>query len=166
MLYGNRLVFAGGHGHARGWDMDRGNPSNRVIIKGFRGLLLLWACLALTSCAREVVPVPPPLPTYPGKVLTEDGMAFYVRGIRLPGTRQELLLKTGGTQTWVPLNIIHGVRFLGPEKDRYRESEVYLTSGEKLRGQVFVGGLLEGTTDLGYWNMPLKKVERFQIVGE
>ncbi|MBM4274928.1 MAG: hypothetical protein FJ134_10790 [Deltaproteobacteria bacterium] len=144
--------------------MDRGNPNGRAIIRGLGALLLFWACLALGACVKEVAP--PPLPTYPGKVVTEDGMAFYVRNIRLPGTRQELTVKTGGTQTWVPLNIIHGVRFLGPEKDLYRESEIYLTSGERLRGQVFVGGLLEGTTDVGYWNMPLKKVERLQMVGE
>jgi hypothetical protein len=99
-------------------------------------------------------------------VLTEEGVAFYVRDIRLPGTRQELIVKKGGTQTWVPLSIIHGVRFLGPEENQYREAEIYLTSGEKLRGRVFVGGLLEGATDLGYWNLPLKKVERFQMVDQ
>jgi hypothetical protein len=117
--------------------------------------------LVLAGCYREVAP--PLLPTYPGKVFTEDGKAFYVWNLRLPGTRQELVVKTGGSQIWVPLSIVHGVRFLGPEKDRYRESEIYLSSGEKFRGQVFVGGLLEGRTDVGYWNMPLDKVYQLQM---
>jgi len=160
--YPNRSNLSGGHRRARGWGMDRENPSGRKNNGRYGALFVVWVCLMIAACAPEVVP--PPLPTYPGKVFTDEGKAFYVWNLRLPGTRQELVAKIGGTQTWVPLSVVHGVRFLGPEQDRYRESEIYTISGEKFRGQVFVGGLLEGTTDMGYWNMPLNKVEEFQMV--
>jgi hypothetical protein len=144
--------------------MERGNPTGRANTGTGKALFLVWVCLMVAACAGEVVP--PPLPTYPGKVFTDEGKAFYVWNIRFPGTRQELRVKIGGTQTWVPLSVIHGVRFLGPEKDLYRESEIYTISGDKFRGLVYVGGLLEGTTDVGYWNMPFNKVEMLQMVDQ
>jgi hypothetical protein len=96
-------------------------------------------------------------------VITQDNVEFYVKGLRLTGTRQELVLREAGTQTWLPLTLIQNLRFTGPEMDRYRPVEIMLTTGEKVRGNLFVDCLLHGATDLGYWNMPLRKVERLEM---
>jgi hypothetical protein len=47
--------------------------------------------------------------------------------------------------------------------DTYRPADIILTGGERLQGELYVNFLLEGTTDLGYWNMPMSKVERLNL---
>jgi hypothetical protein len=122
------------------------------------GVLILW----LMACAPEVVVQPPA--SQPSVVTTQEGLAFYVHRLRLPGTRQELLLRSGGTRTWLPLAAMQELRFTGPLQERYQPALIYLTSGEQLQGEIFVGQiLLEGITDLGYWNMPLSKVVRLEF---
>jgi hypothetical protein len=130
-------------------------------MRGSLAVLLGVALLVVAACAPKIVP-PPPI-TWPSRVVTQEGMAYYVRGLRLPGNRQELSLKEGGTQTWLSLSQILNLRFTGPERERYRPAEITLISGDKIRGELFVGQLVEGTTDLGYWNMPLKGVERLEM---
>ncbi len=126
-----------------------------------RGGAALLLC-GLAACAPKVVVLPPV--SQPSVVTTQEGMAFYVRRLRLPGTRQELLLRSGGTRTWLPLAAMQELRFTGPLQKRYRPALIYLTSGEQLQGEIFVGQiLLEGATDLGYWNMPLSKVLRLEF---
>jgi hypothetical protein len=126
--------------------------------RALRFTLLAVALLAAAACSSKAPPPPPPLST-PSKVITTEGVEYYVWGLRLTGTRQELLVRQGGAQVWLPLSIIQYLRFSGPERERYCPAEIVLTSGEKLRGEVFVGHLLQGTTDVGYWNMPLAKVK-------
>ena len=123
--------------------------------------MAVWL-LALSACA-PYQPKPPPPEVSPSMVITRDGMAFYVKHLRIPGTRQELRLKEGGTLTWIPLEQVAAVRFTGPLRDLYRQAAISLTGGETLQGEVFVDFLIEGTTDLGYWNMPMSKVERLQL---
>jgi hypothetical protein len=96
-------------------------------------------------------------------VITQDGVAYYVKGLRIPGTRQELRLKANETLTWVPLEQVLAVVFSGPIKDTYRQAVITLTGGERLRGEVFVNFLIEGVTDLGYWNMPMSKVASLNL---
>lgn len=135
------------------------------ILAGLRALALvaaLAACLlAGPGCAPQPK-TPPPEPN-PSEVVTRDGIAYYVKGLRIPGTRQELRLRQGGTLTWVPLEQVSIVRFTGPIHDSYRPAIIYLTGGEKLQGDIYVDFLIEGTTDLGYWNMPLRKVESLKL---
>jgi hypothetical protein len=122
----------------------------------------LTACLVAATCNPETAKPPPP-PAAPSVVITQDGMAFYVKNLRLPGTRQELRLKEGETLTWVPLEQVSAVRLFGPVHDSYRQAVIVLTGGEELRGELYINFLIEGTTDLGYWNMPMSKVERLQL---
>lgn len=63
----------------------------------------------------------------------------------------------------MPLEHVSAVRFTGPIQDTYRQAVITLTSGERLQGEVYVNFLLEGATDLGYWNMPMSKVERLNL---
>ena len=118
--------------------------------------------LALSACNPQALKPPPP-EVSPSMVITQDGMAFYVKGLRIPGTRQELRLREGGTLTWVPLEQVSGVRFTGPVYDTYRQAVITLTGGERLQGEVYVNFLIEGTTDLGYWNMPMSKVASLNL---
>ncbi len=104
-----------------------------------------------------------PLVTYPSMVVTRDNLALYVKGLRIPGTRQELRLKEGDSLIWVPLEQVAVIRFTGPICDAYRSAIIYLTGGEKLQGDAFVDFLIEGTTDMGYWNISLRKVESLQM---
>jgi hypothetical protein len=128
------------------------------------GAVLICCLVALSGCPPS--PVKPPPPVSPSFVITEGGVGFYVRSLRIPGTRQELRLKEGGTLTWVPLEQVSAVVFDGPIHDTYRHATIALTGGEKLRGEVFVNFLIEGTTDLGYWNMPMSKVESLYLAYE
>jgi hypothetical protein len=84
------------------------------LLDGVRTLALLAdvaACLlAGTGCKHRQPLTPPPAAT-PSMVVTQNGLAFYVKGLRLPGTRQELRLKTGGSQSWVPLEQVASVHF-------------------------------------------------------
>ena len=118
--------------------------------------------LALPACNPQANKLPP-LPVSPSIVVTQDGMAFYVKGLRIPGTRQELRLRQSGTLTWVPLEQVSAVRFSGPVQDSYRQALITLTGGERLQGEVDVNFLIEGTTDLGYWNMPMRKVASLNL---
>ena len=136
------------------------------MLAGVRTWILLAAVggclLGLPACNPEAKKGPPP-EVSPSVVVTQDGTAFYVKKLRIPGTRQELRLRQSGTLTWVPLEQVSAVRFTGPMQDTYRQGEITLTGGERLQGEVFVNFLVEGTTDLGYWNMPLSKVDRLNL---
>jgi hypothetical protein len=120
-------------------------------------LLVGLACCLLVGTGCHRVQMEPPV-TYPSVVTTRAGLAFHVRGLRIPGTMQELRLKEGGTLTWVPLKQVSAVRFTKAGGDNYRPAIIYLTGAERLQGDVFVGFLIEGTTDMGYWNMSRRDV--------
>jgi len=136
------------------------------MLAGLKALALpavVAGCLlALSACNPQAKKLPPP-PATPSVVVTQDGTAFYVKGVRIPGTRQELRLRQSGTLTWIPLEQVSAVRFIGPIQDTYRQADIILTGGERLQGEVDINFLLEGTTDLGYWNMPMRKVERLNL---
>ena len=136
------------------------------ILAGLRALTLLagfaGCLLALSACNPQAKKLPPP-EVSASVVVTQNGTAFYVKGLRIPGTRQELRLRQSGTMTWVPLEQVSAVRFAGPVQDTYRQADIILTGGERLQGEVYVNFLIEGTTDLGYWNMPMSKVERLNL---
>jgi hypothetical protein len=126
---------------------------------------LCWvlALSLLAACAPRELP-PPPTFTYPSRVITQDGLAFMVHRLRLPGTRQEITVREGGAKQWLPLNLLKSMRFTGPTQGGYRQAEIFLISGEKMGGEVYVVNVLvEGNTDLGYWNMPLSRVERLDL---
>jgi hypothetical protein len=122
----------------------------------------LLAAMLLTASCAPLPPPPPPIPS-PSKVISEEGIEYFVYRLKLPGTSQELKLKADGNITWMPLNIVEFVFFSGPAVDNYRRAEVVLTTGEKVRGELYVGYLIEGTTDVGYWNMPLEKVSKMAL---
>ncbi len=136
------------------------------IFAGLRALTLLavvaGCLLALSACNPQANKLPP-LPVTPSLVVTHGGMAYYVKRVRIPGTRQELRIRQSGTLTWVPLEQVMAVRFNGPVQDTYRQADIVLTGGERLQGEVYVNFLIEGTTDLGYWNMPMSKVESLNL---
>ena len=136
------------------------------ILAGLRALVLLAVvagCLVAVSACNPQAMKPPPPPVSPSMVVTQDGIAFYVKGLRIPGTRQELRLREGGTLTWVPLEQVSAVQFSGPIHDTYRQGVITLTGGERLKGEVYVNFLIEGTTDLGYWNMSMTKVASLNL---
>jgi hypothetical protein len=130
---------------------------NLAVLAGLVGCLL-----AAPACNPEMAKPPPP-PVAPSVVVTRDGIAFYVKNLRLPGTRQELRLKEGGTLTWVPLEQVAAVQLSGPIHDDYRHATVVLTGGQEIHGELYINFLIEGTTDLGYWNMPMRKVARLEL---
>ena len=135
------------------------------ILDGVRVLTLLaglaGCLLALSACNPQVVKPPPVIS--PSVVVTQDGMIFYVKKLRIPGTRQELRLKEGETVAWVPLEQVSVVRFTGPIRDGYRQAIIYLTDYSQLQGEAYVSFLIEGITDMGYWNMPMRKVESLEL---
>jgi hypothetical protein len=136
---------------------------NLARLRALVRLVVLACCLLpLSACNPELMKPPPP-EVAASVVVTQDGTAYYVKGVRIPGTRQELRLKEGGTLTWVPLEQVLAVRFSGPIIDTYRRALIILTGGEQLQGEVYVNFLIEGTTDLGYWNMPMARVERLNL---
>ena len=124
-------------------------------------LVSLACCLLVCTGCRKWQPQPPV--TYPSVVTSREGLAFYVRHLRIPGTLQELRLKEGGTLTWVPLKQVSAVRFTKPACDNYRPAIIYLTGAERLQGEVFVDFLIEGATDMGYWNMSMQNVESLEM---
>ncbi|MBM4300112.1 MAG: hypothetical protein FJ121_01055 [Deltaproteobacteria bacterium] len=136
------------------------------ILDGIRALAVLavfaGGLLAVSACNPQALKPPPPAVS-PSMIVTKDGMAFFVKRLRIPGTRQELRLKEGGTLTWVPLEQVLAVRFSGPLQDTYRQAVITLTGGDRLQGEVYVNFLIEGATDLGYWNMPMSKVESLNL---
>lgn len=135
--------------------------------KWFRASCLagLVVCLGLgllmPACAPRAK-TPPPA-TWPSEVTSRDGMTFYVTGLRIPGTSQEIKLRKGGSDIWLPLDQLVGIRFYGPVKDSYRQAQIVLTGGDIMKGDLFVDFLIEGTTPLGYWNIPMSKVERLEV---
>jgi len=132
----------------------------RITAFSLGWVLALWL---LAACAPRELP-PTPTPSYPSRVITQDGLAFTVHRLRLPGTRQEITVRDGGAKQWLPLNLLLSVRFTGPTREGYRQAEIFLISGEKMRGEIcVVNVLVEGSTDLGYWNMPLSRVERLDL---
>jgi hypothetical protein len=133
---------------------DSWNPVRR----GITLLYVLAVALLLAGCLPQPAQKPAILKA-PSKVITQDGMEYFVYGLKLPGTFQELKLKEKDTLTWVPLSILRYVRFTGPEVDGYRRAEIVLTSGERLQGDLYVEPIIEGTTDIGYWNMSLRGVK-------
>ncbi|MFZ5447277.1 MAG: hypothetical protein ACOZFS_01370 [Thermodesulfobacteriota bacterium] len=134
---------------------------SQMITGVFQAGLMMLLGLTLTACAPKTV-TPPPL-TWPSEVVSREGVAFSVHKLRIPGTFQEIKLKEGGSEIWVPLDQVVGIRFAGPIKDLYRPAYIVLTSGDIIKGDLFVDFLLEGTTDLGYWNIPMSRVERLEI---
>ncbi len=132
---------------------------------GVRRVLTLLGLLTALLCLAGCYPEPPvtPPPTTPTKVITESGIEYLVYSIKLPGTLQELKLRQGETFIWIPLSIIGYIRFTGPETDGYRPAEIMLSSGEKFRGELYSGQIIEGKTDIGDWNMPLKDVRAMSM---
>lgn len=144
--------------------MAWGKPRASSYVAKLTALLSLLLAVALLS-ASSCGPPPPPAPPVktPSKVITEDGLQFYVWRLKLPGSSQELKLRQAGATTWVPISVIQVITFSGPEEDRFRPADIVLTSGEKLKGDLFVDLIIEGTTDLGYWNMRLTKVRQIGL---
>ena len=129
-----------------------------VKLTAFFSLFLGAVLLAAAACTPPPK-APPPIRTA-SKVITEGGYQFYVYGLKLPGSSQELKLKEGGTLTWLPLSLIQFITFTGPEEDRFRPANIILLGGEKLKGDLFVGQIIEGTTYLGYWNTQMDNVRQ------
>jgi hypothetical protein len=145
--------------------MPVGNRRNRrswLMLRTPLPVFLGAMLLAVAACAPPPPPPPPP-PKIPSQVISEEGMKFSVYGLRLPGTSQEFKMRKNGALIWLPLSIVEFVRFSGPDVDNYRQAEIVLTSGERLGGEVFVGQLIQGTTDVGYWNMSLKDVRNLSM---
>ncbi len=127
-------------------------------------LLVAFACgfLVWTGCARWRMPASTPV-TFPSVVTSQGGTAFSVTGLRIPGTMQELRFKQGNGLTWVPLKQVSVVRFTGPACGSYRPAILFLTGGDRLRGDLFVDFLIEGTTDQGYWNISMREVQSLEM---
>jgi hypothetical protein len=125
--------------------------------------VLLAALLVMAGTCAPKPPSSPPVPKIPSQVITEDGFKYFVRGLKLSGTSQQFKFKTGQALTWVPLSIIQVFVFTGPEYNQYRPAQIFLNSGERLTGDLFVDQLIEGTTDIGYWNIPLRRVNRVEM---
>ncbi len=135
-------------------------------LKGRKVLLLLAGlvcCLVvLNGCRRQALQAEPPV-TFPSVVVSQGGKAFYVQGLRIPGTMQELRFKEADTLTWLPLKQVSVLRFTGPACNAYRPAIIFMIGGERLRGDLFVDFLIEGKTDTGYWNMSMSKVESLEM---
>lgn len=122
------------------------------------GLLL---ALFLGACAEVQVAQPPP--AWPSIVTSEDLVQHYVSGLRIPGSIQEIRTRKGDANLWIPLAQISTLKFVSPAYEDYRQAEIVLVSGEVLRVDVEVNQILEGKTDVGYWNMPLAKVSSLVV---
>ena len=124
-------------------------------------LVLGLACF-LGACAEKQV-APPPTPTWPSIVTSDEGVQYYVSGLRIPGTRQEIRTRKGEANLWIPLSQITGIRFTTPVFEDYRAAEIVLNSGETLRVEVEANQILEGRTEAGYWNMPLSNMNSLEL---
>jgi len=122
-------------------------------------VLAVW----LAPACRYKAPPPPPAPVYPTRVISQDGVSYMVHRFRIPGTRQEFTLRYDGTKLWMALNLFQRVQFSGAAKDGYRQAEITLASGERMQAEVFVNTIVEGETDLGYWNMSLSQINRLDL---
>jgi hypothetical protein len=123
------------------------------------GLLL---ALFLGACAEKQVPLPP-TPTWPSIVTSDEGVQYYVSGLRIPGTRQEIRTRKDEANLWISLSQISGIRFTTPVFEDYRAAEIVLVSGETLRVKVEANQIMEGRTEAGYWNMPLSKIYSLEL---
>jgi hypothetical protein len=121
--------------------------------------LFLGAWLLAAAACAPVTPVPPTFKT-PSKVISEAGMEYFVYSLKFPGTSQDLKMQVADSLIWVPLSRVLYLQFLGPEQDNYRQAEIVLLTGEKFKGLVYVSQLIEGDTDVGYWNMSLRDVKQ------
>jgi hypothetical protein len=131
------------------------------IISLARVIFLSSLLFMAAGCIREVV-LPPP-ESWPSRVVTSDGVRFEVRNLRIAGTRQDFKLKVAGTTTWIPLSEVANVRLWGQIVEQYRPARIFLLKSGRLEGELFVDFILEGTSDQGYWNMPLNKVEALDM---
>ena len=48
-------------------------------------------------------------------------------------------------------------------RHNYRQAEIVLLGGERFQAKVYVHILVEGNTDIGYWNMSLSKIARLDL---
>jgi hypothetical protein len=128
----------------------------------FFSLFLAMVLMAATACTPPLPKAPPPI-RIPSRVITEGGYEFFVYGLKLPGSIQELKLKKDETLTWLSLSIIQFIAFTGPEADRFRPANIMLIGGERLQGELFVDQIIEGTTDLGYWNTQMGNVRQISM---
>ena len=129
-------------------------------MKIFRYVVPLVAALMLLAtlaCRHRYEPLPPvPIPSM---VITTGGVAYYVYDLKIPGSLQEFEVKKGGATTWIPLDIIRNVRFTGIPLEGYRPVKLFLLEGEMVEGLMHTDMiLLEGRSEIGYWNMPLDKI--------
>jgi hypothetical protein len=142
-----------------------GKAKNSTNLSRIKLPLLCWvlALWLVAACAPKAAPPPPPESLYPSRVVTQDGMAYMVNGLRLPGTRQELTLRDDGARLWMDLKLIRSLSFSGPLQQGFRQAEIILVSGEKMQTEVYVNIIVEGETDLGYWNMSLSRIKRLDL---
>jgi hypothetical protein len=131
-----------------------------VSMKSFIFFSLLLVMVG--GCAPKELTQPAP-EILPSRVVTSEGMRYEVSSLRIPGTKQELKLKSAGTTTWIPLSEVSNIRFSGPILEQYRPARIFLIKGGRLEGELFVDFILEGTSDQGYWNMPVSKVESVDL---
>ncbi len=131
--------------------MQKPKQSAWIVVLG----LLLTAFLG--ACAEVPVAQPPP-PAAPSVVTSEDGVRYYISGLRIPGTRQEIRTRKGDANLWIPLAQISKIHFTSPVFEDYRQAEIILVSREVVRVEVDTNQILEGRTEAGYWNMPLGRI--------
>jgi hypothetical protein len=131
-----------------------------VSMKSFIFFSLLL--IMVGSCAPREVALPAP-EILPSRVVTSEGMRYEIWNLRIPGTKQEFKLKSAGTTTWIPLSEVANIRFSGPILEQYRPARIFLIKGGRLEGELLVNFILEGTSDQGYWNMPMNKVEALDL---
>jgi hypothetical protein len=134
--------------------------ATRTKLSAWLVVLSLGLGCWLSACA-EVQVAPPP--TWPSIVTSEDRAQYYVSGLRIPGTRQELRTRRGEANLWVPLAQISSMRFTSPAYEDYRSAEIRLVSGELLQVEVDTNQLLEGRTEVGYWNMPMGQIYSLEL---
>jgi hypothetical protein len=127
-----------------------------------RSLALFLGVLLLAAACAPVRPVPPTFKS-PSKVISEAGIEYFVYSLKLPGDSQDLKMRLADSLIWVPLSRVLFLQFLGPEQDNYRLAEVVLLTGDKFRGRLYVSQLIEGDTDVGYWNMSLRDVRQLSM---
>ncbi len=132
---------------------------------GGRGTALLLILAFMVAGLAACTP-PPPVESrliWPSRVVTEAGSTFYVRGLRLAGTDQALKLQGGGANFWLPLPQISVLQLAGPMQGHYRRGRIWLKNGSRLEALVFAETLIQGDTDLGYWNLPLSRVQLLEL---
>lgn len=135
--------------------MQKTKQSALIVVLGLLLALFLGACAEV-----QVAEPPPPLPSI---VTAQDGVQYYISGLRIPGTRQELRTRKGGANLWIPLEQISTIRFTSPAFNDYRQAEIVLVSGEIVKVEVEANQILEGRTEAGYWNMSLGQMRSVEF---